>query len=115
MNKDNSNTSNPTKRFMSIESQFKSLVKNIREGFPHVDEYLVLDILRIEHFKPNWQGTTTIEIQYRKDSVNLQEQRIDFMKNLRCFLWKRMKELRVLRQKGCICKILKSSLRMIRT
>ncbi|MDQ2684496.1 MAG: hypothetical protein M3Y25_01485 [Thermoproteota archaeon] len=63
------------KRYMSIESQFKSLVKNIKEGFPHVDENLVLDILRLEHFKPNWQGTTTIEIQYRKDSANLQEKK----------------------------------------
>ncbi len=75
MDNDNSNASNPTKRYMSIESQFKSLVKNIKEGFPHVDENLVLDILRLEHFKPNWQGTTTIEIQYRKGSVNLQKKK----------------------------------------
>jgi hypothetical protein len=75
MNKDNSNAAKLNRRYINIESQFKSLVKSIKEGFPHVDENLVLDILRLEYFKPNWQGTTTIEIQYRKDSVNLQEKK----------------------------------------
>jgi lipopolysaccharide assembly outer membrane protein LptD (OstA) len=75
MNNDNDNPANPNKRSMDIESQFKSLVKNINEYFPFVDEILILDILRLEYFKPNWQGTTTIEIQYRKVSVNLEEKK----------------------------------------
>ncbi len=75
MHKDNSNGANLNKRYMTIESQFKNLVKNIKEGFPHVDESLVLDILKLEHFKPNWQGTTTIEIQYKKDVSSLQEKK----------------------------------------
>ena len=75
MNNDNDNQANPNKRSMDIESQFKGLVKNINEYFPFVDEILILDILRLEYFKPNWQGTTTIEIQYRKVSVNLEEKK----------------------------------------
>jgi len=29
----------------------------------------------LENFKPNWQGTTTIEIRYKKDIVNLDEKK----------------------------------------
>lgn len=75
MDNDNSNATKSNKRYTDIESQFKNLVRNIKESFPHVDQNLVLDILRLEYFKPDWQGTTTIEIQYKKDSANLKEKK----------------------------------------
>ena len=36
---------------------------------------LILDILQLEYFKPDWHGTITIEIQYRNNSVNLDEKK----------------------------------------
>ncbi|GKS61936.1 hypothetical protein YTPLAS21_13940 [Candidatus Nitrosocosmicus sp.] len=75
---DNSNHANIGKKYINIENHFKSLVKSIKEYFPYIDEILILDILRLEYFKPNWQGTITIEIQYRKNSVNLDEKKDKF-------------------------------------
>lgn len=98
---DNSNHANIGNKYIDIENHFKSLVKSIKEYFPYVDEILILDILRLEYFKPDWQGTITIEIQYRKNSVNLDEKRTNSMINSKCFLWKRMKVLCVLRPKKC--------------
>ena len=75
MNRVSSEAAKSNERYLNIKSQFDNLVRNIKEDFPHVDENLILDILRLEYFKPNWQGTTTIEIQYKKDSVSLQEKK----------------------------------------
>jgi hypothetical protein len=75
---DNSNHVNIGKKYIDIENHFKSLVKSIKEYFPYIDEILILDILRLEYFKPDWQGTITIEIQYRKNSVNLDEKKDKF-------------------------------------
>lgn len=71
----NSNAVKSNEKYLNVESQFKNLVGDIKESFPHVDENLILDILRLEHFKPNWQGTTTIEIKYKKNSSNLKEKK----------------------------------------
>lgn len=78
MNNEKNSSTHQNKRHIDLESQFKGLVKNIKENFPLVDEILILDILRLEYFKPNWQGTTTIEIQYRKDTANLDEKKDKF-------------------------------------
>lgn len=75
LNNEKNNPTNPKKRHVELENQFKDLVKNIKEYFPYVDEILILDILKLEYFKANWQGTTTIEIKYKKDAVNLGEKK----------------------------------------
>ena len=75
MNNENNNSAKLNERYLNIERQFNNLVKSIKEDFPHVDENLVLDILRLEYFKPKWHGTTTIEIQYKKDLVNLEKKK----------------------------------------
>lgn len=75
MNNEDSNTAKSNKKYLNVESQFKNLVGDIKESFPHVDENLILDILRLEHFKPNWQGTATIEIKYKRNSSNLKEKK----------------------------------------
>jgi hypothetical protein len=75
MNHEKNKSTHPEKRYVDLENQFKGLVTNIKENFPLVDEILILDILRLEYFKPNWRGTTTIEIQYRKDNLNLGEKK----------------------------------------
>jgi hypothetical protein len=65
----------PTK-YKDLENHFANLVKSITEYFPRVDEVLILDILRLEYYKPDWQGTTTIEIQYsKKNAVKLDEKK----------------------------------------
>lgn len=66
MNNYNSNAVKSNEKYLNVESQFKNLVGEIKLSFPHVDENLKLDILRLEHFKPNWQGTTLIEIKYKE-------------------------------------------------
>ncbi|WP_161486438.1 hypothetical protein [Candidatus Nitrosocosmicus hydrocola] len=71
----NSNHTNISKKYVDLKNHFKSVVNSIKECFPYVDEILILDILRLEYFKPDWQGTITIEIQYRKNSVNLDEKK----------------------------------------
>lgn len=63
------------KKYVELENHFENLVKNIKEYFPYVDEMLILDILQLEYFKPDWHGTITIEIQYRNNSVNLDEKK----------------------------------------
>ncbi len=62
-------------KYIELENQFKDLVKNIIRHFPIVDEILILDILRLEYFEPNWQGTSTIEIRYKRDTANLDEKK----------------------------------------
>ena len=75
MNNGKNNSIDPRNKYIELENQFNNLVKNINKYFPHVDEILILDILRLDYFKPDWQGTITIEIQYRNDSVNLDEKK----------------------------------------
>ncbi|CAN5803506.1 hypothetical protein BH23THE1_BH23THE1_23150 [soil metagenome] len=75
MNNVKNASTNPSNRHVILENQFKDLVKNVKKYFPLVDEILILDILRLEYFKPNWQGTTTIEIKYKNDAVNLVEKK----------------------------------------
>ena len=75
MNNGKNNSIDSRNKYIELENQFNNLVNNINKYFPHVDEILILDILRLEYFKPDWQGTITIEIQYRKDSVNLDEKK----------------------------------------
>lgn len=75
MNKNNSNHTMTKKKYVELENHFENLVKNIKEYFPYVDEMLILDILQLEYFKPDWHGTITIEIQYRNNSVNLDEKK----------------------------------------
>jgi hypothetical protein len=75
MNNGKNNSTNPSNKHIELENQFNNLVKNINEYFPLVDEILILDILRLEHFKPNWQGTSTIEIRYKDDMVNLDKKK----------------------------------------
>ena len=116
MSNDKKDPTKTNRKHKNLENHFKSLVKSIKEYFPRIDEILILDILRLEYFKPDWQGTTTIEIQYsRKNAVKLDEKRTNCMINSACFLWKRMKTLYVLRQKECIRKKSRSYLIIIWT
>lgn len=76
MSNDKKDPTKTNRKHKNLENHFKSLVKSIKEYFPRIDEILILDILRLEYFKPDWQGTTTIEIQYsRKNAVKLDEKK----------------------------------------
>jgi hypothetical protein len=50
-----------------LVSYYDNLKNKIKEYFPKVDENLILDILRIQTKQQDWIGSTTLEIQYKKD------------------------------------------------
>ncbi len=56
-------------------NSYQNTVNMIKQYFPKVDEILVLDILRLETQKKDWEGSTTIEILYKHEDVDLEEKK----------------------------------------
>lgn len=67
-------------RFNSVKSDelmnnYRDLVNKLTQYFPKVDKILLLDILRLETQKTDWVGSTTVEIKYKSNDVNLEEKK----------------------------------------
>ncbi len=69
--KSNFNTVN-SDELMSI---YRDLVNKLTQYFPKVEKTLILDILRLETQKPDWIGSTTVEIQYKNNDASLEEKK----------------------------------------
>ena len=68
------NTKSLNDKSSNLISDFNNLKNKIKEYFPKVDEYLILDILRIQSKQKDWIGSTTLEIQYI-DNIDLKKKK----------------------------------------
>ncbi len=71
---------NPKARFNTVNSDellnsYRDLVSKLTQYFPKVEKTLILDILRLETQKSDWVGSTTVEIKYKNNDVNLEEKK----------------------------------------
>ncbi len=62
-------------KILELQNDYQKLREKISEFFPKVNETLLLDMLRLESQGGGWNGTTTLEIEYATDGVNLDEKK----------------------------------------
>lgn len=67
-------------RFNAVNSDelmnnYRDLVNKLTQYFPKVDKTLILDILKLETQRSDWVGSTTIEIKYKNNDINLEEKK----------------------------------------
>lgn len=67
-------------RFNTVNSdelmnKYRDLVSKLTQYFPKVDKTLILDILRLETQNSDWVGSTTLEIKYKNNDVDLEEKK----------------------------------------
>ena len=71
------NNANPhNEKSIELKRDYQKLIEKIRQYFPKVDEILVLDLLRMELEKKDWEGSTTLEIRYAdEEKIKLEEKK----------------------------------------
>ena len=62
-------------KILELQNDYQKLRDKISEFFPKVNETLLLDMLRLESQSGDWNGTTTLEIEYATERVNLDKKR----------------------------------------
>lgn len=72
---ENSKTKFKSEKSGELIKSYQKTVNMIKQYFPKVDEILILDILRLETQKKGWEGSTTIEILYENEDVDLEEKK----------------------------------------
>ncbi len=72
---ENSKTKFKSEKSGELIKSYQKTVNMIKQYFPKVDEILILDILRPETQKKGWEGSTTIEILYENEDVDLEEKK----------------------------------------